>query len=85
MIRLENVSLRYQQGADVLRHINLDIPQGAFRFLTGPSGAGKTSLLKLIFLAHAPSSGRICSNVKPPAPKVWSQATLKTVFFRRCA
>ena len=59
MIRLENVSLRYQQGEDVLRHINLDIPQGAFRFLTGPSGAGKTSLLKLIFLAHAPSSGRL--------------------------
>ena len=59
MIRLENVSLRYPQGKDVLRHINLDIPQGAFRFLTGPSGAGKTSLLKLIFLAHAPSSGRI--------------------------
>ena len=51
MIRLENVSLRYPQGTDVLRHINLDIPQGAFRFLTGPSGAGKTSLLKLIFLA----------------------------------
>ena len=33
MIRLENVSLRYPQGTDVLRHINLDIPQGAFRFL----------------------------------------------------
>ena len=49
MIRLENVSLRYPRGKDVLRHINLDIPQGAFRFLTGPSGAGKTSLLKLIF------------------------------------
>ena len=32
MIRLENVSLRYQQGEDVLRHINLDIPQGRFDF-----------------------------------------------------
>ena len=59
MIRLENVSLRYHQGPEVLRNINLDIPQGAFRFLTGPSGAGKTSLLKLIFLAHAPSNGRV--------------------------
>lgn len=59
MIRLENVSLRYAQGLDVLRGINLDIPQGAFRFLTGPSGAGKTSLLKLIFLAHEPSDGRV--------------------------
>lgn len=59
MIRLENVTLRYQQGPEVLRNINLDIPQGVFRFLTGPSGAGKTSLLKLIFLAHAPSQGRV--------------------------
>jgi cell division transport system ATP-binding protein len=59
MIRLENVSLRYHQGPEVLSNINLDIPQGAFRFLTGPSGAGKTSLLKLIFLAHAASQGRV--------------------------
>ena len=59
MIRLENVSMRYHQGPEVLRNINLDIPQGAFRFLTGPSGAGNTSLLKLIFLAHAASQGRV--------------------------
>ena len=59
MIRLENVSLRYHQGPEVLSNINLDIPQGAFRFLTGPSGAGKTSLLRLIFLAHAASQGRV--------------------------
>ena len=59
MIRLENLSLRYEAGRDVLSAVNLDIPAGAFRFLTGPSGAGKTSLLKLIFLAHAPSSGRV--------------------------
>lgn len=59
MIRLQNVTLRYQQGPDILRDINLDIPQGAFRFFTGPSGAGKTSLLKLIFLAHRPSRGQV--------------------------
>jgi cell division transport system ATP-binding protein len=59
MIRLDHVSLRYDSRRDVLTDITLDIPQGSFRFLTGPSGAGKTSLLKLIFLAHAPSSGRI--------------------------
>ena len=59
MIRLENLSLRYEAGRDVLSGVNLNIPAGAFRFLTGPSGAGKTSLLKLIFLAHAPSDGRV--------------------------
>lgn len=59
MIRFENLSLRYEAGRDILAQVNLDIPAGAFRFLTGPSGAGKTSLLKLIFLAHAPSGGRV--------------------------
>lgn len=59
MIRMDNVSLRYDSRRDVLTNIALDIPQGSFRFLTGPSGAGKTSLLKLIFLAHRPSGGRV--------------------------
>lgn len=59
MIRLDNVSLAYVPGKNVLSRLALDIPQGTFRFLTGPSGAGKTSLLKLIFLAHMPSAGRI--------------------------
>ena len=59
MIRMQEVSLAYEPGHDVLHRLELDIPQGAFRFLTGPSGAGKTSLLKLIFLAHRTSAGRI--------------------------
>ncbi len=59
MIRLENVSLAYEAGRNILDSLSLDIPQGAFRFLTGPSGAGKTSLLKLIFLAHMPNSGQV--------------------------
>lgn len=59
MIRLENVSLAYEPGRPILDRLSLDIPQGAFRFLTGPSGAGKTSLLKLVFLAHMPNAGRI--------------------------
>ena len=59
MIRLENVSLRYQDGPDVLQDISLELEEGSFHFLSGPSGAGKTSLLRLIFLAHRPSAGRV--------------------------
>lgn len=59
MIKLDDVSLHYEAGRNILDRVSLDVPQGAFRFLTGPSGAGKTSLLKLIFLAHRPSRGRI--------------------------
>ncbi len=59
MIKMNDVCLRYEPGRNILNRLTLDIPQGAFRFLTGPSGAGKTSLLKLIFLAHRPSEGRV--------------------------
>ena len=59
MIELNQASLRYDDGPEILRDINLHLAQGSFHFLTGPSGAGKTSLLKLIFLAHPPSTGTV--------------------------
>ena len=59
MIRLDQVSLSYEKGPEVLKDVNLHLPEGSFHFLTGPSGAGKTSLLKLIFLAHRASAGRV--------------------------
>lgn len=60
MIRFENVSLRYESGPDILNDISFELASGSFHFLTGSSGAGKTSLLRLIFLANRPSGGRIC-------------------------
>lgn len=59
MIRFENVGMRYGMGPEVLRDVSFHLAPGSFHFLTGPSGAGKTSLLKLMFLAHRPSRGLI--------------------------
>ncbi|BAT57987.1 cell division ATP-binding protein FtsE [Variibacter gotjawalensis] len=59
MVRFENVSVRYGEGAEVLRDLSFDIRPGSFQFLTGPSGAGKTSLLKLLFMSLKPSHGRV--------------------------
>lgn len=59
MIRFENVGLRYAVGQEVLRDVSFNIPPASFQFLTGPSGAGKTSLLKLMFLALKPTRGLI--------------------------
>jgi cell division transport system ATP-binding protein len=53
------VGLRYGTGAEVLRDLDFRLSRGAFYFLTGPSGAGKTSLLKLLYLAQRPTRGRI--------------------------
>jgi len=59
VIRFENVGLRYGFGAEVLRDLSFQIDSHSFQFLTGPSGAGKTSLLRLLFLSLKPTRGLI--------------------------
>ena len=59
IVEFDSVGLRYGTGAEVLRDLNFRLSKGAFYFLTGPSGAGKTSLLKLLYLAQRPTRGRI--------------------------
>ncbi len=59
VIRFENVGLRYGMGPEVLRNVSFHLAPGSFHFLTGPSGAGKTSLLQLLFLAQRPTRGLI--------------------------
>ncbi len=57
MVRFENVGLRYGLGPEVLRDLNFSILPHSFQFLTGPSGAGKTSLLRMMFLSIRPTRG----------------------------
>jgi cell division transport system ATP-binding protein len=59
VVRFEHVGLRYSLGPEVLRDLTFRIEPNSFQFLTGPSGAGKTSLLRLLFLALRPSRGLI--------------------------
>ena len=59
MIRLANLALKYDRGADVLSEVNFHLRPGSFHFLTGPSGAGKTSLLRLLFMSIHPTRGQI--------------------------
>lgn len=59
IVQFENVGLRYGTGAETLSDLSFSLARGAFYFLTGPSGAGKTSLLKLLYLAQRPSRGQI--------------------------
>jgi len=46
-------------GPEVLRDVNIQISPKSFQFLTGPSGAGKTTLIRLFFLSLKPSRGLI--------------------------
>ena len=59
VVQLDNVGLRYGRGPEILQDVSLSLPVGSFHFLTGASGAGKSSLLRLMYLAHRPSRGRV--------------------------
>ena len=59
MVQFDNVGLRYGTGAETLSDLSFTLQPGGFYCLTGASGAGKTSLLKLLYLAQRPSRGLI--------------------------
>ena len=59
MLRFDNVGLRYGVGPEVLRDLDFSVAPQSFQFLTGPSGAGKTTMLKLMLLSLKPTRGTI--------------------------
>jgi cell division transport system ATP-binding protein len=59
VLRFDGVGMRYGRAPEVLKDVAFELAAGSFHFLTGASGAGKSSLLKLIYLAERPSRGTI--------------------------
>jgi cell division transport system ATP-binding protein len=59
IVQFDNVGLRYGAGREVLADVSFTLYPGCFYFLTGASGAGKTSLLRMLYLAQRPSRGLI--------------------------
>lgn len=59
MLRFERVSKRYGQGQDALRDVSFSVPAGEMVFLTGHSGAGKSTALKLLMRHERPSAGTL--------------------------
>jgi cell division transport system ATP-binding protein len=59
IIRCKNVSLHYDDGPNIFKDISLTLLPKSFHFITGVSGAGKTSLLRMFYLAAKPSTGLV--------------------------
>ena len=64
MIHFAKVCKRYPNGQDALKNVDLEIASGEMAFLTGHSGAGKSTILKLISLMERPTSGQVVINGK---------------------
>ncbi len=59
MIEMVHVSKAYEENSQALSDISLKVEKGAFVYLVGPSGVGKTTLLKLLYAEERPSTGEI--------------------------
>ena len=59
VLRFDNVSKQYGGGQQALREVSFEVGSGEMLFITGHSGAGKTTLMKLVHLAERPTRGAV--------------------------
>jgi cell division transport system ATP-binding protein len=65
MIRFENVSKRYDGAREALSNVSIEVAAGELAFLTGRSGAGKSTVLKLVALIERPTRGQVIVGGRP--------------------
>ncbi len=75
MIKLLNVSKVYKRTGSALEDLTFEVPKGQFVFLTGHSGSGKSTTLRLVHMAERPTTGEVrvvgFSSQRTPPREVW--------------
>jgi cell division transport system ATP-binding protein len=75
VIKLTNVTKEYKAGTPAVAGLSFHIRKGEFAFLTGHSGSGKSTTMRLIHLGERPTSGEVrisgYSSERTPARDVW--------------
>lgn len=59
IIRFQHVKKQYKTGVTAIHDLNLNIEKGDFVFVIGSTGCGKSTLIKMVYRAEKPSSGKI--------------------------
>ena len=59
MIQVYKVDMSYKKDIQILRDISFNVDAGDFVFLVGPSGTGKTTILRILYRELIPTSGEV--------------------------
>lgn len=81
MLKLENLTWEAPGGSQVLRGIDLEVPDGKLTVITGPNGGGKTTIAKLVAGLETPSGGRILLDGEDITPLDVTQRARKGISY----
>lgn len=84
MLELKNISKKYEQG-HVLKHVTLRVPQGSIAVLVGPSGVGKSTLLRVLNNLETMDEGLILLEERVLDPKTIHKQHLVSMVFQQAA